>query len=231
VLADRPLVLVPGMLGDATLWDDVAPRLDVPLRFARIDLDDSVAEMAASVLAGAPARFALAGHSLGGIVALEVLRRAPRRVTRAALLNASARPASEQQLGAWAALRARALDGDFAALAHDFALSNLPTAHHGLAGRVAAMARRVGPRALLRQLAAQATRPDSRPSLSAIRAPTLVLSGSADAVCPPALQHELADGVPGAQRVPIDGAGHMAPLEDPPAVAAALAEWLQEENA
>jgi pimeloyl-ACP methyl ester carboxylesterase len=58
-----------------------------------------------------------------------------------------------------------------------------------------------------------------------------VLSGSADAVCPPALQHELADGVPGAQRVTIDGAGHMAPLEDPPAVAAALAEWLQEENA
>jgi pimeloyl-ACP methyl ester carboxylesterase len=217
------------MLGDAGLWDDVAPRLPAPLRFARIDLDDSVPEMAASVLAAAPERFALAGHSLGGIVALEVVRRAPGRISRLALLNASPRPATEEQRQAWARLRARAGE-DFAGLVRDFARANLPEAHHGLAERVEAMARRVGPRGLLRQLAAQATRPDSRPRLGGIRARTLVVSGGMDDVCPAPLQDELAAGIPGARRVTIDGAGHMAPLEDPDAVATALAQWLHEED-
>jgi pimeloyl-ACP methyl ester carboxylesterase len=88
------------------------------------------------------------------------------------------------------------------------------------------MAAAVGPRGLVRQLSAQATRPDSRPSLAAIQARTLVLTGADDAVCPPALQEELAAGIPGARHVTIEGAGHMAALEDPGAVAAALEEWL-----
>jgi pimeloyl-ACP methyl ester carboxylesterase len=92
------------------------------------------------------------------------------------------------------------------------------------------MALGIGPRGLLRQLAAQTTRPDSRPALAAIRVPTLVLSGSADGVCPPALQEELAAAIPQARHVTIAGAGHMAPLEEPAAVAAALADWLAEED-
>jgi 4-hydroxy-2-oxoheptanedioate aldolase len=228
--AQAPLVLLPGMLGDATLWDAVAPQLTVPLRFGRIDLDDSVAAMAESVLAAAPERFALAGHSLGAIVALEVVRRAPSRVTRLALLNASARPASEAQRAAWADMRERTQAGEFAGVVDEFTRVNLPGARDGLPAHVAAMARAVGPQGLLRQLAAQGTRPDARPALAGIAVPTLVVSGARDDVCPTELQDELAAGIPGAQHVTVDGAGHMAPLEEPAAVAAALTHWLGEET-
>ena len=160
--AREPLVLLPGMLGDASLWDEVAPSLTErrPVRMARIDLDDSIAGMAATVLASAPERFALAGHSLGAIVALEVMRQAPRRVTRLALLNASARPADEAQLEAWASdARRRVRDRRADVRAR-------PTRATGRLARVEAMAHAVGPRGLRRQLAAQATRPDSRPALA-----------------------------------------------------------------
>ena len=95
----EPLVLLPGMLGDGTVWEAVAAELaDVAApQFGRIDLDDSITEMAASVLAVAPARFALAGHSLGAIVALEIARQAPERITRLALVNASGRGPSDAQ--------------------------------------------------------------------------------------------------------------------------------------
>ena len=214
------LVLLPGMLGEAALWDAVAPSLaeHAALRFARIDLDDTIEDMAAGVLASAPERFALAGHSLGAIVALEVLRQAPERVTRLALLNASARPANDAQLETWAAMR----DGEFGTVAHQFALAN-----GGPPETVEAMAHAVGPRGLRRQLAAQAARPDSRPSLSSIRVPTLVLTGAEDQICPAELQEELAAGIPGARHAVIEDAGHMAPLEAPAAVAAQLQNWMK----
>jgi 4-hydroxy-2-oxoheptanedioate aldolase len=227
----QPLVLLAGMLGDATLWDDVAPALAgaaVP-RFGRIDLDDSVPAMAATVLATAPERFALAGHSLGAIVALEVVRQAPGRVTRLALLNASARRPSEMQLAMWAGMRERTENGGFAALVGDFVQANLPESRRTdatLVRRVEQMAHSVGPRGLLRQLSAQATRPDNRPLLEQVAVPTLVLTGALDAVCPSELQEELVRGLPDARHVTVDGAGHMAALEDPPAVAQALRAWL-----
>ncbi len=88
------------------------------------------------------------------------------------------------------------------------------------------MARRVGPDGFVRQLRAQVGRPDSRPTLHTITVPTLVISGSEDAVCPPALQAELAAGLPAAEHRTIDGAGHMSPLDRPAEVATALADWL-----
>jgi 4-hydroxy-2-oxoheptanedioate aldolase len=220
----EPLVLLPGMLGDASLWNDVAPALaDVARpRFGRIDFDDSIAAMASTVLAAAPDRFALAGHSLGGIVALEIMRQAPRRVSRLALLNASARPASDTQLAVWASMRER----EFADVAHGFAETN---ARDGSVERVEAMAHAVGPRGLARQLAAQATRPDSRPALGAIAVPTLVVTGSEDAICPRELQEELTAGIPGARHVVVDGAGHMAPLDQAATVAAHHKTWLETE--
>jgi hypothetical protein len=114
----EPLVLLPGMLGTAALWEEVAPALLGAARpqFGRIDLDNSIEEMAESALATAPERFALAAHSLGAIVALAVVRRAPHRVTRLALLNASARPPSPAQLEGWRALEVRIDAGDFGGL-------------------------------------------------------------------------------------------------------------------
>ncbi len=227
----EPLILLPGMLGDARLWEDVALALvdAAEPRVARIDLDDSIAEMAASVLAAAPPRFALAGHSLGAIVALEIARRGPGRVTRLALLNASALPASDAQLATWSDLRLRILDGGFAGVAEELASANLPVGRRDgpLVGVGVEMAQTVGASGLLRQLTAQGTRPDSRPSLAAIRVPTLVLGGAADEVCPNERQLELADGIAGARHVLLDGIGHLSPLEDPEAVASHLEAWLR----
>jgi len=224
----EPLVLLPGMLGTAELWDDVAPILAnvAALRFGRIDLDDSIEEMAESVLAASPDRFALAGHSLGAIVALAVARRAPDRVTRLALLNASARPASDVQLAAWGSIEERIRAGQFAAYCAEFARQNLPPARQredGLCARVEAMARAVGPRGLLRQLSAQRTRPDARPELAAVGCPTVVVSGALDEVCPAALQQELALGIPRARLETLEGCGHMSPLEAPERLATLIA--------
>ncbi|MEO6712279.1 MAG: alpha/beta fold hydrolase, partial [Mycobacteriales bacterium] len=195
------LVLLPGMLSDASVFDLVVPALPghVHCRPMRIDLDDSIAELAASVLAVAPPRFALAGHSLGAIVALEVWRRAPGRVTRLAFLNASARPPSEAQSDGWAQLLKRTEAGEFAAVAAEQAVINMGGRASGsLVEHCRRMAERIGPDGFVRQLSAQASRPDSRPSLCDIAVPTLVVSGTEDEVCPIELQQELVAGVPGA---------------------------------
>jgi pimeloyl-ACP methyl ester carboxylesterase len=230
-LGREPLVLLSGMLGDEQLWDDVAAGItDIAVPWpARIDLDDSVPEMALSVLAAAPPRFALAGHSLGAIVALEVMRRAPERVTRLALLNASGRGPSEDQLTAWARAGARTEGGEFDQVAAELATATVGAAHRDddLIARNARMAATVGPDGFLRQLAAQATRPESRPSLSTIGVPVLVVSGEDDTICPPALQRELVELCRAAELATIPGCGHMAPLEDPAAVTELLRRWLR----
>ena len=230
--SDRePLVLLSGMLCDETLWDGMAERLrdDVLPWPCRIDLDDSVAEMAASVLAQAPPRFALGGHSLGAIVAFEVVRQAPERVTRLMLFNASARGPSPAQQETWERWRTRALDGQLDQIAHELSSPSLGPAAREDATLVEAflrMARSVGADGFLRQLAAQTTRPDSLGDLGAITVPVLVVSGGADEICPPALQREIADGCDGSDLVTVADGGHMLPLEAPERVADAVRAWL-----
>jgi pimeloyl-ACP methyl ester carboxylesterase len=222
----RPaLVMLPGMLGDASVWDSVAERICdvvVPLP-GRIDLDDSVAELAESVLASAPERFYLCAHSLGGIVALEMLRRSPGRIAGAVLANTSARAGSAGQLAVWARLRECAAAGEFATIAAELARSNLPPARRhdiGLVQRGERMAHAVGAAGFVRQLTAQMTRPESRGTLAAAaRTPVVVVSGDQDHVCPPELQQELVDCLPAGRLVTISGAGHMLPLEDPDSLA------------
>jgi len=225
------------MLGGQCLYDAVVAFLpsDLECRPMRIDLDDSITEIAASVLAAAPHRFALVGHSLGGIVALEMWRQARHRISRLALLNNSARPPSDTHLEVWSSMRNRTEAGEFTTVARELAQLNCEgiTAAATAGGQSSlfetwmAMAESVGPDGFLRQLRAQSTRPDSRPSLGDIDVPTLVLSGFDDAVCPVDLQEELAAGIPGARHVTLDGAGHMSPLDHPAEVAAELVTWLR----
>ncbi len=227
-----PLLLLPGMLATEALWDELAPALRelVPLRFGRIDLDASVEEIAESVLASAPERFALAGHSLGAIVALAIIARAPERVDRLALLNASARAPSAQQLAAWAELERGAREGDFLELTERFARDSVPASPAGdagtLAGQVAAMARACGPRALLRHLAAQRSRVDQRPGLTAITCPTLIVSGENDTICATDRQDELVAAIAGSRHQRLERVGHYSPLEAPEQLIAAFAAWL-----
>ena len=229
--AKPPLILLAGQLGDVSIWDEVAGELTpaTSCMALRIDLDDTIEGMAASVLAAAPARFALAGHSLGGIVALQVYRTAPERVTRLALLHCSGRAGSPEQIEFWTELLRRLDAGEFRAVVDDLADANLrPAAADSDRRREHwwRMARRVGADGLRRQLRAQIARPDHLPALSTIGVPALVVSGELDAVCRPELQRELANGLPDATLVTLPGAGHMTPLEQPAELADVLHDWL-----
>ncbi|QNK82111.1 alpha/beta fold hydrolase [Nakamurella sp. PAMC28650] len=224
-----PVVLLAGMLGGAATWDSMAAALSptLSLRPGRIDLDDSIAGMAASVLADAPSRFVLIGHSLGGVVAQEVVRQAPERVSALVLLHCSGRGPTEQQQAVWAELAVRAGDGGFAVIVAEQAVTNLGSAAadrtHVAAWQQVAL--QVGRDGFLRQLAAQSGRQDHRAWLRSIAVPTMVIGGITDEVSTPALQQELADLIPGARYAEID-AGHMSMLEAPAVLAALIADFL-----
>jgi pimeloyl-ACP methyl ester carboxylesterase len=226
-----PLLLLPGLLCDARLWrDQVADLATVadPL-VADLTLDDSFEAMARRALACMPERFALAALSMGGYVAFAVLRLAPGRVTRLALLDTSARPDGESQARRRRGLMALARGGHFRGVTPRL----LPQLLHPdnladakLTGEVMAMAERVGRAAFIRQQAAILNRPDSRPDLRHIEVPTLVAVGEADRLTPRDRAEEIAAGIPGAALRVLAGCGHLPPMEQPALTSALLSEWL-----
>ena len=222
------LVLLPGLICDERLWRDVIAGVDAHATVADLTRDDSIAAMARRVLAAAPARFALAGLSMGGYVAFEIMRQAPERVTHLALLDTSARPddgaRKQTRRGGMAAVQ----EGRFglvsrAMLPGLLAPSSLDSA---LAEEVQAMSERVGAEAYLRQQAAIMGRVDSRPSLGEIVVPTLVGVGELDKLTPPELAEEMAAGIVGAEMVRLPDSGHLSTMENPAAVVEAMKEWL-----
>ncbi len=224
------LLLLPGLLCDAALWEAQVAGLGglVRCHVADVAQDSSLAAMAKRALAAAPPRFALAGLSMGGYLAFEVLRQAPGRVTRLALLDTSARPDTPEQARRRRGLISFARSGLFKGVTPRL----LPQLVHPdrLAGPVGqavmAMAERVGRDAFLRQQAAILTRPDSRPDLPRLRLPTLVAVGEADLLTPPELAEEIAAGIPGARLHRLPGCGHLPPMEAPEAVTSLLRDWL-----
>lgn len=227
----RPaLVLLPGLLCDARLWRDqtqgLADAADVMI--ADLTLDDSVAAMAARVLSAAPPRFALAGLSMGGYVAFEILRQAPERVERLALLSTSAAPdtpaRADQRRRAMAALAV----GRFLGVTQQM----LPQLLHPsrlaepLAAEVKAMAGRIGGEAFLRQQTAILGRPDSRPLLARIAAPTLVAVGDADRLTPPSESEAIHAAAPGSRLHVFERCGHLPAMERPEATTTLLRDWL-----
>lgn len=232
-MSDRPvLLLLPGLLCDARLWRDQVAAL-APLAgtvVANLTADETVGDMAARALEAVPAGapFALCGLSMGGYVALELMRRVPGRVTRLALLDTSARPDTEEQSRRRRALLALSQSGMFRGVTPRLLPQLLHPDNLGgpLGAEVMAMADRVGREAFHRQQRAIMARPDSRPDLPAIRVPTLVAVGEQDVLTPPELAEEMAALIPGARLARIPDAGHLPPMEVPAAVNALLAEWL-----
>ena len=236
-MAERePLLLLSGLLSDGALWraqvDDLAD-IAAPT-IPDLSLDDTIAGMADRALANAPPRFALAGLSMGGYVALEIMRRAPGRVSRLALLDTSARTDTPEQAERRREAIRLAEGGDFGSVA-DRMLPNLVhpdrLSDEGLASAIRAMARRLGKDGFLRKQRAIMGRIDSRPDLPRIACPTLVLCGREDASTPLALSEEMAALVPGARIAVVERCGHMSAMERPAEVSAALRRWLVEDRA
>lgn len=223
------LLLLPGLLCDARLWRGQIAGLAAPATVADLTRDDSVADMATRALAEAPPRFALAGLSMGGYVAFEIMRRAPERVTRLMLFDTSARPDTPEQSRRRRGLMALSRAGRFRGvtprllpmLVHPDRVEEQP-----LADEVMAMADRVGKEAFLRQQTAIMNRPDSRPDLPTIAVPVLVVVGAQDALTPPELAREIAGGVPGARYAEIPDCGHLPTMEHPEQATALMAEFL-----
>lgn len=229
---DLPIVLVPGLLCTARLYAEQIPALwrFGPVTVADHSRDDSMAAIARRILAAAPPRFALAGLSLGGYVALEIMRQAPERVAKLAVLDSRVGAELPAQTANRLPLIELAKTGRFAeipdrlfpVLVHRDRLGDA-----ALQSVVRAMAEETGPDAFLRQTQAIITRPDARPVLSAISCPTLVVVGDNDALTPPKLAEEIAAGIRGARLVVIADCGHLSTLERPDAVNQALAEWME----
>ena len=227
-----PLVLLPGMMCDGRLF---APQVAAlgrarAIHLAPIGGHDSVAALAGEVLACAPPRFALAGLSMGGIVAMEIMARAPGRVTRLALLDTN--PMAE--LPEVRARRGPQMDrvrrGGLRAVMRDEMKPNYLAEGPGRAAVMdlcMAMAMDLGPEVFLRQSAALRDREDRQDTLRAVRVPTLVLCGREDRLCPVARHELMAALVPGATLEIIEGAAHLPTLEQPEATTAALARWLE----
>ena len=180
------------------------------------------------MLAKAPARFALAGLSMGGYCALEIVARAPERVMALGLVDTSARPDTPEGRANREKQIARA-PGELATIVEELLPKWVHPSRlddHAVADIVRAMARDVGADAFARQQRAIMSRADSRPRLAAIRCPTAVVCGREDALLPLEVHEEMARGIPGAKLHVIEACGHLAPLERPADVAAALRELL-----
>lgn len=231
------LVLVPGLVCDAEVWrgQSIALQDQHDLLIPEHRLADSLGGMAEQILAAAPPRFALAGHSMGGRVALEILARAPQRISRIALLDtgfealATGESGERERAGR---LRLRdlgrregmlALGKDWSqGMVHPSRLGDeqLMNAIHGMIARAPLAQFEAQTEALL-------NRPDRTALLGEIRVPTLVLCGREDAWSPLARHEEMARRIAGARLVAVPECGHMCTMERPAAVSDALRAWMQ----
>jgi pimeloyl-ACP methyl ester carboxylesterase len=226
-----PVLLLPGMMCDARLFLPQIAALSArrTLAVPMLGRHDSMAALAAEVLAHAPPRFALLGLSMGGIVAMEVLRQAPERVERLALLDTNPRAEAPEVRAGREPQVARVLAGGLPGLIAEIAPSYLADpARADIVETCVAMALALGPQVFARQSRALAGRPDQQPTLAAFRGPALVLTGEADRLCP-RHRHELMHAlIQGSRLSIIAGAGHLPTLEQPEATNAEIIRWLEE---
>jgi pimeloyl-ACP methyl ester carboxylesterase len=230
-MANPTLLLLPGLICDARLWQHQVADLKhtANCHVADFSSADTVKGMAASALRRAPpGQIAVAGMSMGGYVALEILRQAPERVIGLALIDTNARPDSEQATADRQRMMKmaetdyeRVVKALWPKLVHP---SNIGNA--SVSGPFNAMAATAGKDVYTRQQRAIIGRTDSRPMLGGIRCPTLVLCGREDQLSPVALHEEMANAIPGARMVVAEKCGHLSPLEQPRQVTLNLVHWI-----
>lgn len=230
-MARQTLVLLPGLLNTRRLYErQIADLADVADTVVP-DLwhHDTIGAMAQATLDAAPETFALGGFSMGGYVALEIMRRAPQRVERLALMDTQATPDTPEATARRRGFIEQTKLGRF----HGVQPSLLPTIIHrsrlqdqSVVQPIVEMAAEVGADGFCREQTAMIARADSRPLLVDIRQPTLVLVGRQDMATPLVRAEEMAADIAHSQLAVIEECGHMTPLEKPAEVSAALRRWL-----
>ncbi|RYF44085.1 MAG: alpha/beta fold hydrolase [Comamonadaceae bacterium] len=225
------LLLLPGLAGDAAMWQaqssalaDFGPRVtDVHTRFG------TIAQMAQTLLEENDGELVLCGASMGGIVAMEVARQAPQRLRGLALLGTNARPETPEMQS----LREAAIELFSQGRAAEVIEPNVALAFHPDNARNPALVQTyldfvlaAGARQLIAQNRAIIGRPDAREHLPQVRCPVLVMCGDADQLTPPECSHEIAALIPAAELVVLPRCGHMLTMEKPEAVNAELRRWL-----
>jgi len=229
------LMLLPGLMCDAAVWAPQVASLPARCVVPAWGLRDSLTAMAQQVLEQAPTeRFSVAGHSMGGRVALELMRLAPQRVERLALLDTGTHPlpageaGAKERAGRTALLEIARTQG-MRAMGRQWARgmvhpSRLDTP---LFEAILDMIERSNPDQFAAQINALLTRPDAAPVLPTIQCPTLVLCGRDDAWSPPAQHEAMCAAIAGATLSIVEHCGHMCTMEQPQALNDALAAWLR----
>ena len=231
-MSDRlPLLLLPGLLCDSALWQHQTRFFEgtAECHLGDTTRHDRIDALARDVLATAPPQFALAGLSMGGYVAFEIMRIAPERVLKLCLIDTSARPDTDEQRERRRLLLIMAKTGRFKGvtprllpmLIHPDRIEDQELTHI-----IISMAERMGRNAFAHQQTAIMNRIDSRPMLKSIACPTQIIGGKQDALTPPEITREIADGIPNARFDIIDDCGHLSPLEKPAEVNRLMARWL-----
>jgi pimeloyl-ACP methyl ester carboxylesterase len=228
-----PVVLVPALLASARLYADQVPALwrYGPVTIADHTRHDTMAVIAQQILAAAPPHFMLMGLSMGGYIAFEIMRQAPERVVKLALMDTAATPETDQARERRESQMAIVEEGRFSEIPDLLYPLMVHKSRHddaALKATVTKMADEVGAEAFVRQQKAIMHRADSRPLLSSIRCPTLVLVGDGDELTPPERAREIAGGIADAHLVVVPECGHLSTLERPDAVNAALVEWIED---
>ena len=229
--AMTPLVLIPGMMCDARMWGGIpaalAPR---SVHHALPVQGESVADMAAAILSDAPEHFALAGLSMGGIIAMEIVRQAPDRVERLALLDTNALAEAPDVKARRAPQIDRAISGGLDNVIRDEMKASYLANPHDTAtlDLCMDMARALGQDVFRRQSLALRDRPDQSDTLARFTGPALVLMGEHDRPCPRHRHEHMHRLMPQSRFVVVPDAGHLPPLEQPSATITALKEWLDQ---
>lgn len=227
-----PLVLVPGLLCTEALWRPQIAHLSSVAKswVPKTHRHNNIIQTAQDILANAPPEFALAGLSMGGYIAFEMVRQEPLRIRRLALLDTNARAdLPEQAANRRKAMQRAEEEGNLRRVVDDLIPILLSPEHQkdtALVRLVHDMAEEIGVDGYIRQQTAIIGRPDNRPFLPSIDCPTLVVVGQEDALTPPKVAREIADGIPNAELAVIEGSGHLSTIEQPDAVNARLRRWL-----
>jgi pimeloyl-ACP methyl ester carboxylesterase len=228
------ILFLPGLLNDRDLWKhQIAALADTyDMRVADLTRGESIAAMAADALEVFAGRFVLCGLSMGGYVALEIMRQAPERVAALILMDTSARADTPEQSRRRADFLRMAATGRFRGVTPRLLpslISRTSLANEDVTGTVLAMAERMGRDVYIRQQTAIMARIDSLPSLAEISCPTLILVGEEDSVTPVPVAREMAALIHGSRMEIIKESGHLPPLEAPSVVTRLIKLFLKEQ--